>query len=76
MREAQGRNRLIPQLDWFRQSISLQDLSLGISLDSLFIAFYICVLTTKNGERTSPTTVRPLSIHQTNSMCAKKQMLL
>jgi hypothetical protein len=48
----------------------------GISLDSLFNASYICLLTTKNGERTSPTTVRPLSIHQTNSMCAKKQMLL
>ena len=26
----------------------------------------------KNGERTAPTTVRPLSIHQTNSMCTPK----
>ena len=30
-------------------------------------------LTIKNGERTAPTTVRPFSIHQTNSMCAKKE---
>ena len=41
------------------------------SLQSIFVCWQ-----QKNGERTAPNTVRPLSILQTNSMCAKKQMLL
>ena len=64
--------------DWTDQAkhLSSESFLLCIPLDALLTAVYSCLLTTKNGERTAPTTVRPLSIHQTNSMSAKKQVLL
>lgn len=75
VREAQG--RIVSSSVWTDQAgcLSAEIRPVCISLDALCAAVYICLLATKNGERTAPTTVRPLSIHQTNSMCAKKQML-
>ena len=62
VREAQG--RIVSSSVWTDQAgcLSAEIRPVCISLDALRAAVYICLLATKNGERTAPTTVRSLSI--------------